>query len=104
LVLRAGFFLKKMRLYFELMIYDKYRGRNTGPQCVKYMKKTICIICGQLLVPVCNSSDNGHVLRALFNNTAKLLRLHNISNIKIKVCTIVSIMMRENRSTLTKPY
>jgi hypothetical protein len=28
-------FKKKKLLYFELMIYDKYRGKNTGPQCVK---------------------------------------------------------------------
>jgi hypothetical protein len=35
MVLRAGFKKKKL-LYFELMIYDKYRGKNTGPQCVKY--------------------------------------------------------------------
>jgi hypothetical protein len=27
--------LKKTLLYFELMICDKYRGKNTGPQCVK---------------------------------------------------------------------
>jgi hypothetical protein len=33
LVLWTGF-LKKTQLYFELMIYDKYRGKNTGPQCV----------------------------------------------------------------------
>jgi hypothetical protein len=25
---------KKMWLYFELMICDKYGGKNTGPQCV----------------------------------------------------------------------
>jgi hypothetical protein len=25
---------KKMQLYFELMICDKYRGKNTSPQCV----------------------------------------------------------------------
>jgi hypothetical protein len=35
MVLRAGIFFKKKWLYFELMIYDKYRGKNTGPQCVK---------------------------------------------------------------------
>jgi hypothetical protein len=32
MVLQAGF-LKKPD-YFELMVYDKYRGKNTGPQCV----------------------------------------------------------------------
>jgi hypothetical protein len=26
--------LKKKLLYFELVICDKYRGKNTGPQCV----------------------------------------------------------------------
>jgi hypothetical protein len=30
MVLWAGF-KKKKRLYFELMICDKYRGKNTGP-------------------------------------------------------------------------
>jgi hypothetical protein len=34
MVLRAGF-LKKLRLYVELKIYDKNRRKNTGPQCVK---------------------------------------------------------------------
>jgi hypothetical protein len=28
-------FKKKTWLYFELMICDKYGGKNTGPQCVK---------------------------------------------------------------------
>jgi hypothetical protein len=37
LVLRAGFKKKKGGLYFELMICDKYRGKNTGPQCVKML-------------------------------------------------------------------
>jgi hypothetical protein len=36
LVLRAGF-KKKTWLYFELMICDKYRRKNTGPQCVKLL-------------------------------------------------------------------
>jgi hypothetical protein len=27
-------FFKKKWLYFKLMIYDKYRGKNTGLQCV----------------------------------------------------------------------
>jgi hypothetical protein len=26
--------LEKKGLYFELMLCDKYRGKNTGPQCV----------------------------------------------------------------------
>jgi hypothetical protein len=30
-----GQVFKKKLLYFELMIYDKYRGKNIGPQCVK---------------------------------------------------------------------
>jgi hypothetical protein len=30
---------KKTLLYYELMIYDKYRGKNTGPKCVKILKK-----------------------------------------------------------------
>jgi hypothetical protein len=34
MVLRAGF-LKKLRLYIELIIYDKNRRKITGPQCVK---------------------------------------------------------------------
>jgi hypothetical protein len=34
MVLRAGF-KKKLCVYIELMIYDKYRRKNTGPQCVK---------------------------------------------------------------------
>jgi hypothetical protein len=29
-----------MWLYFELMICDKYRGKNTGPQCVNIKLKT----------------------------------------------------------------
>jgi hypothetical protein len=33
MVLRAGF-KKKTWLYFELMTCDRYRGKNTGPQCV----------------------------------------------------------------------
>jgi hypothetical protein len=28
---------KKKWLYYELMICDKYRGKNTGPQCVKWV-------------------------------------------------------------------
>jgi hypothetical protein len=32
-------FFKKMLLYFELMICDKYRGKNTSPQCVKTRRK-----------------------------------------------------------------
>jgi hypothetical protein len=38
-----GRILKKKWLYFELMIYDKYRGKNTGPQCVKHgeLNKTL---------------------------------------------------------------
>jgi hypothetical protein len=27
---------KKESLYFELMICDKYRGKNTGPQCINF--------------------------------------------------------------------
>jgi hypothetical protein len=34
MVLRAGF-LKKPDSTFELMIYDKHRGKNTGLQCVE---------------------------------------------------------------------
>jgi hypothetical protein len=33
MVLRAGF-KKRTCLYFELIICDKYRGKNTSPQCV----------------------------------------------------------------------
>jgi hypothetical protein len=31
-----GRMFKKTRLYFELMICDKYRGKNTGRQSVKH--------------------------------------------------------------------
>jgi hypothetical protein len=34
MVLRAGFFKKKLQLYVELKIYDKNRRKITGPQCV----------------------------------------------------------------------
>jgi hypothetical protein len=49
MVLRAGF-LKNTWLYFELMIYDKYRGKNTNPQCVNINMFTVlnfyvCVIC-----------------------------------------------------------
>jgi hypothetical protein len=33
MVAERGF--EKKSDYFELMICDKYRGKNTGPQCVK---------------------------------------------------------------------
>jgi hypothetical protein len=36
MVLRAGF-KKKKGLCFELMICDKYRGKNTSPQCVNIL-------------------------------------------------------------------
>jgi hypothetical protein len=36
MVLQAGF-KKKLWLYIELKIYDKYRRKSTGPQCVKYI-------------------------------------------------------------------
>jgi hypothetical protein len=35
------FFLKW--LYFELMICDKYRGKNTGPQSVKMVSYKMCL-------------------------------------------------------------
>jgi hypothetical protein len=38
--------LKKMWLYFELMICDKYRGKNTGPQCVKYGQVAVLLPSG----------------------------------------------------------
>jgi hypothetical protein len=37
MVLRAGFFKKKLRLHFELKIYDKNRRKITGPQCVNML-------------------------------------------------------------------
>jgi hypothetical protein len=40
MVLRARF-RKKTWLYFEFMICDKYRGKNTGPQCVN-MHPSFC--------------------------------------------------------------
>jgi hypothetical protein len=38
---------KKTWLYFELMIYDKYTGKNTGPQCVKVVQDSVywCYEC-----------------------------------------------------------
>jgi hypothetical protein len=44
LVLRAGF-LKNRDFTLELMIYDKYKGKNTGPQCVN-----VYCICDHLLL------------------------------------------------------
>jgi hypothetical protein len=38
LIWSSGPDLKKTWLYFELMICDKYRGKNTGPQCVKSLR------------------------------------------------------------------
>jgi hypothetical protein len=32
---------KKTKLYFELTICEKYRGKNTGPQCVKNTTKYV---------------------------------------------------------------
>jgi hypothetical protein len=35
---------KKTWLYFELMICDKYRGKNTGPKCVKMdLQYIVCV-------------------------------------------------------------
>jgi hypothetical protein len=38
---------KKTWIYFELMIYDKYRGKNTGPQCVKMQYGGDCTKTGE---------------------------------------------------------
>jgi hypothetical protein len=35
---------KKTLRYFELMICDKYRGKNTSPQCVNYEN------CGEMIL------------------------------------------------------
>jgi hypothetical protein len=54
MVPRAGF-KKKLRLYFELKIYDKNRRKITGPQCVNTLNKLLFIddsVCSNIRIPL----------------------------------------------------
>jgi hypothetical protein len=52
---------KKTRLYFELMICDKYRGKNTGCKSVNGAEPSLLVPHGQSVPPFKNWSSGPDV-------------------------------------------